>query len=157
MLVIYHSRTGNTETLAKAIAEGVRKEGIECVLKRVSDVKKEDFLEADGIIAGSPAYFGSMASELKKVFDEFVDIREEMEGKIGAAFATSGDKSGGKETTLLSIIQAMLIYGMIIVGDPMDATGHYGVSCTGRPSSRDLENARKLGKRVANLVKRLRA
>lgn len=51
----------------------------------------------------------------------------------------------------------MLIYGMIIVGDPMDATGHYGVSCTGRPSSRDLENARKLGKRVANLVKRLRA
>ena len=157
MLVIYHSRTGNTETLAKAIAEGVKKEGIECVLKRVSDVKREDFLEADGIIAGSPVYFGSMASELKKVFDEFVDIREEMEGKIGAAFATSGDKSGGKETTLLSIIQAMLIYGMIIVGDPMDATGHYGVSCTGRPSSRDLENARKLGKRVANLVKRLRA
>ena len=157
ILVVYYSRTGNTEMLARAIAEGVRKEGIECVLKRANDVKREDFLEADGIIAGSPVYFGSMASELKKVFDEFVDIREEMEDKIGAAFATSGDKSGGKETTLLSIIQAMLIYGMIIVGDPMDATGHYGVSCTGRPSSRDLENARKLGKRVANLVKRLRA
>ena len=157
ILVVYYSRTGNTEMLARAIAEGVKAEGIECVLKRASDVKREDFLEVDGIIAGSPVYFGSMASELKKVFDEFVDIREEMECKIGAAFATSGDKSGGKETTLLSIIQAMLIYGMIIVGDPMDATGHYGVSCTGRPSSRDLENARKLGKRVANLVKRLRA
>jgi len=157
VLVIYHSRTGNTEMLARAIAEGVRGEGVECVLKRASDVRREDFLEADGIIAGSPVYFGSMASELKKIFDEFVDIRKKMEDKVGAAFATSGDKSGGKETTLLSIIQAMLIYGMIIVGDPMDATGHYGVSCTGRPSSRDLENARKLGRRVANLVKRLRA
>lgn len=156
VLVIYHSRTGNTEKLAKAVVEGVKSEGVECVLKRANEVRREDFLEADGIIAGSPVYFGSMASELKKVFDDFVDIREEMEGKVGAAFATSGDDSGGKETTLLSIIQAMLIYGMIVVGDPMDATGHYGVSCKGKPSPKDLENAKKLGRRVANLVKRLR-
>lgn len=154
--MVYHSRTGNTETLARAIVKGVREEGVDCILKSADEVRKEDFLEADGIIAGSPVYFGGMASELKKVFDDFVDIREEMEGKIGAAFATSGDPSGGKETTLISIIQAMLIYGMIIVGDPMDATGHYGVSCVGKPSFRDMENAKKLGRRVASLVKRLR-
>ena len=156
VLVIYHSLTGNTEKLAKAVAEGVEKEGVECVIKRAREVKKEDFLSADAIIAGSPVYFGSMASDLKKVFEDFVDIRDEMEGKIGAAFATSADPSGGKETTILSILQAMLIYGMIVVGDPMLAGGHYGVACTGRPTKRDLDNAIKLGERVARLVKRLR-
>jgi NAD(P)H dehydrogenase (quinone) len=96
-----------------------------------------------------------MAAELKEVFDNFVNIRSRMGGKIGAAFATAGDPSGGKETTILSIIQAMLIYGMVIVGDPLDATGHYGVSCTGAPDRRTSGNAAKLGKRVALLARRL--
>ena len=55
----------------------------------------------------------------------------------------------------MSIIQAMLIYGMIIVGDPLDATGHYGVSCKGAPDQETKINAIKLGRRVANLVKTL--
>ncbi|MFH1336956.1 MAG: flavodoxin family protein, partial [Candidatus Zixiibacteriota bacterium] len=59
-------------------------------------------------------------------------------------------------TTIISIIQAMLIYGMIIVGDPMDATGHYGVSCIGAPDKETSENAMKMGKRVAELVKKLK-
>lgn len=156
VLVMYHSRTGNTEKLAEAVARGVEEEGVECILKRVEEVTREDFLEADAVVAGSPVYFGSMSSELKRVFDEFVDIREQMEDKIGAAFTTSGDESGGKETTILSILQAMLIYGMIIVGDPMEATGHYGVACKGKPKDRDLENARLLGRRVARVLKRLK-
>ena len=94
--------------------------------------------------------------QMKEVFDKFVGIRNQMGDKIGAAFATSGDQSGGKETTIFSIIQAMLIYGMIIVGDPLDATGHYGVSCTGAPDQKAVSNALKLGKRVALLVKKLR-
>jgi NAD(P)H dehydrogenase (quinone) len=57
---------------------------------------------------------------------------------------------------MISIIQAMLIYGMIVVGDPLDATGHYGVSCLGAPDAAASENGRKLGKRVASLVKKLR-
>ena len=76
--------------------------------------------------------------------------------KIGAAFVTAGDESGGKETTLMSIIQAFLIYGMIIVGDPLDATGHYGVACIGAPDKITLKNAIKLGRRVAILVKKLK-
>jgi NAD(P)H dehydrogenase (quinone) len=78
-----------------------------------------------------------------------------MENKVGAAFTTSGDPSGGKETTLLSIIQAMLIYGMIIVGDPLSATGHYGTACVGAPDSATREYGRQLGQRVAQLVKQL--
>jgi NAD(P)H dehydrogenase (quinone) len=115
-----------------------------------------DFLNSEGVIAGSPVYFGVMAAQLKKVFDDFVGIRKKMENKIGAVFATSGDSSGGKETTMMSIIQVLMIYGMIIVGDPLSATGHYGVSCVGSPDEKTETNGMMLGRRVAELVKRLK-
>lgn len=156
ILIMHYSRSGNTEKLAEAIAVGVREvEGVDCTVKAVVDVTQEEFEACDGLIAGSPVYFGSMAAEMKEAFDQFVSVRRSMEGKVGAAFATSGDPSGGKETTILSILQVMLIYGMVVVGDPMDATGHYGVSCVDAPDERTKTNAAKLGKRVATLVKRL--
>jgi NAD(P)H dehydrogenase (quinone) len=158
VLVMYYSRSGNTKRLAEELANGVKEvPGVSCLLKSTAEVTKDDFLSSDGVIAGSPVYFGGMAAELKEVFDKFVSVRKQMGDKIGAAFATSGDQSGGKETTMMSIIQAFLIYGMIIVGDPLDATGHYGVSCTGRPDEKTIENARKLGRRVALLVKILKS
>jgi len=158
VLVMYHSKTGHTKELAEEIARGVQEvEGVTCIMKTVSEISKDDFVASDGIIAGSPVYFGTMAAEMKAVFDKFVGIRKQMEDKIGAAFATSADPSGGKETTIMSIIQALLIYGMIIVGDPLDATGHYGVSCVGTPDKSTADNAAKLGKRVALLVKKLRS
>ena len=158
VLVLYHSRTGNTQKLAQEIVKGVQEvPDVECLLRSVSEVTEDEFLSSDGIIAGSPVYYGTMAAELKAVFDNFNHLRSRMENKIGAAFATSYDPSGGKETTIMSIFQAMLIYGMIIMGDPMDATGHYGVSCTGAPDERTARNAAKSGKRVATFVKRLQA
>lgn len=157
VLVMYYSKSGNTEKLAIEIAKGVKEvDGVECDMKPVAEIKKEDFLTSDGIIAGSPVYFGTMAAEVKEVFDKFVGIRNNMGDIIGAAFATGADPSGGKETTIISIIQAMLIYGMIVVGDPLDATGHYGVACTGAPNNETAINAAKLGRRVASLVKKLK-
>ena len=156
VLILYFSKGGNTKKLAEKIAQGVEEvEGVKALLKNSSDVTKDDFLDSDGVIAGSPVYFGVMAAELKKIFDEFIGVRKKMEGKVGAAFATSGDLTGGKETTMMSIIQVMLIYGMIIVGDPMSATGHYGVGCVGVPDEKTGENAIKLGRRVAELAKKL--
>jgi NAD(P)H dehydrogenase (quinone) len=158
ILVLYYSRSGNTKKLAEAIAKGVGEvEGASAVLRSASEVTKEDFLNSDGVIVGSPTYFGVMAAPLKEVLDRFVGIRKQMENKVGAAFATSADPSGGKETTMISILQALLIYGMIIVGDPLEATGHYGVACVGAPDAAAENNAAKLGRRVASLAKRLRA
>ncbi|HEY3275400.1 MAG TPA: NAD(P)H-dependent oxidoreductase [Syntrophorhabdaceae bacterium] len=157
VLVTYYTRSGNTKKLAEEVAQGVKEvKGVECIVKAAAEVTKEDFLAADGIIAGSPVYFGSMAAPLKDLFDRLVVVRKNMGDKVGAAFATGGDPTGGKETTLISIIQALLIYGMIIVGDPLDATGHYGVACTGSPDEKTAGNARKLGNRVATLVKKLK-
>jgi NAD(P)H dehydrogenase (quinone) len=156
VLIMYYSKTGNTQKLADAIAHGVRQvDGVTCVVKPVAEITTQDWLAADGIIAGSPVYAGSMAAEMKAIFDTFAGIWNHIENKIGAAFATGGVSSGGKETTLFSIIQAMLIYGMIVVGDPLEATGHYGVACVGAPDPETTSHAAKLGKRVAALVKQL--
>ena len=156
ILVMYHSRTGKTKALADAVARGVEEvEGMEARLKPAATVTADDFIAADGIIAGSPVYFGTMAAELKMVFEKLIAVRKAMGGKIGAAFTTSAFHTGGKETTLMTIIQAMLIYGMIVVGDPLDATGHYGAACSGSVDPDTEETARKLGKRVAELAKAL--
>jgi NAD(P)H dehydrogenase (quinone) len=156
VLVLYYSRSGNTQKMAEEIAKGVQQvEGVKCVMKSAQQVTNDDLVAAQGIIAGSPVYYGSMAAELKMVFDKSVGVRRQLENKVGAAFTTSGDPTGGKETTMLSIIQAMLISGMIVVGDPLDATGHYGTACCGKMSPTDRDNAAKLGKRVAALVKKI--
>ena len=157
VLVTYYTKSGNTRKLAEAVAEGIREvDGVERVLKPCAEVTREDFLSSGGIIAGSPVYFGTMAFPLKEMFDKFVGTRSQMGDKVGAAFATSGDASGGKETTMLSILQALLIYGMIVVGDPLEATGHYGVSCVGAPDPAACAQAAKLGRCVACLVKKLK-
>ena len=156
VLVLYFSKGGNTAKLAKKIAEGVEAGGVEAVVKTTDDVTKDDFLNAAGVIAGSPVYFGVMAADLKRIFDEFVSTRRKMENKVGAAFASGGHHTGGKETTMMSIIQCMMIYGMIIVGDPMDASGHYGVGCVGAPDQTAGDDGFKLGKRVAELCGKLK-
>jgi NAD(P)H dehydrogenase (quinone) len=153
ILVLYHSRTGNIQKLAEKIAEGVNSvDSFHALVKTPLDVTREDFLQSEGLIIGSPVYFGTMAAELKKVLDDFVDIRPKMENKLGAAFASSYHPTGGKETTILSILQAMLIYGMIVIGDPIKAGGHYGVASSGTPTASDLEDAFQLGQRLASLA-----
>jgi len=154
VLVLYYSKGGNTRRLAEAVAEGAGQvDGVQVLLRHTDEVSREDFVQSMAVIAGSPVYFGSMAAPLKKVLDDYVGVRRRMENKIGAAFATSGDPTGGKETTLMSILQALLIYGMVIVGDPLSATGHYGVACVGAPDSGTIENAKKMGRRVSELAK----
>lgn len=157
VLVLYYSRSGRTKALAEEVLKGVQKvDGVNGTLKSVDEVTPEDFTNSDGIIAGSPVYFGTMAAELKSVFDRFVGVRKKMENKVGAAFATSGHPNGGKETTIFSIIQAFLIYGMIIVGDPMKASGHYGVAHSGNLDEVTKSDADKLGQRVAEVVKKMK-
>jgi len=157
VLVLYYSKSGNTKKLAEEVARGAEAGGAEAVLRSTDEVTKDDFLEADGVIAGSPVYFGVMAWPLKKVFDDFVGVRRKMENKVGAAFATGGHPSGGKETTIFSILECMLIYGMIVVGDPMSASGHYGAAAVGTPDEQALDYGFKTGKRVAELCGRLAA
>lgn len=155
VLVVYDSRTGNTEQMACAVAEGAKEAGAEVEVRKVDDIKLSDLEGADGIILGSPTHFGTMSDKMKKLIGESVHIRGKLEKKVGAAFTSTSFTHGGGETTLFSLIQAMLIHGMIIIGDPMEATGHYGAIAVRSPNKKAKDTCRKLGKRVGELVKKL--
>jgi NAD(P)H dehydrogenase (quinone) len=155
VLIVYDSRSGNTEKAAFLVAEGVKKvKNVDCVVKRVDDVSLDDLLSADGIVIGSPTYYGGMSSKIKALIDKSVEIHGKLEGKVGAAFTTSGGTATGAETTLLSIVQALLIHGMIIKGNPEDK--HYGLAIVGAPESEeDKEVCRKFGFAIANLTSKI--
>jgi NAD(P)H dehydrogenase (quinone) len=153
VLIIYHTRSGNTEKLAKIIEEGIKSEGVETVLKKVQEVEPKEMIEYDGIIIGSPVYYGTMASEIKKLFDDSVKFHGSLDGKAGAAFSSSANIAGGNETTILDILAAMLIHGMIIQGDPKG--DHYGSVSISTPDERTKLNAVRQGQRIAKLVKQV--
>lgn len=154
ILVVYDSKTGNTEEMAFAVADGVKETGgVDVVVKKVDETTNEDLLQTDGIIVGSPTYYGQMSGRVKSMFDESVEIHGKLDGKVGAAFTSSGGVACGAETTIISILEAMLIHGMIIKGTAR--TGHYGAAAVGKPKERDIERCRVLGKMVASLVLKL--
>jgi NAD(P)H dehydrogenase (quinone) len=154
ILVIFDSKTGNTETMALAVAKGAEMAGdLEVTVKKAEETKNSDLLAADGIIMGSPTYFGQMSAKLKAVIDESEKVHKDLTGKVGGAFTSSGGTASGGETTLLSIVQAMLIHGMIVQGRADDK--HYGVAVMGAPKKRDLAECETLGRNVALLVKKL--
>ncbi len=74
----------------------------------------EYLLNADGIVIGSPTYYGGVAWPIKKLIDETIEYHGQLEGKVGGAFSSSSNIGGGNETTILSLLQAFLIHGMII-------------------------------------------
>jgi NAD(P)H dehydrogenase (quinone) len=154
LIVVYYSRGGNTKKMAELIAQGIAGQGAQAVLKDVLEVKAEELLEYDGIIVGSPVYYGSMSAEIKRLFDDSVKFHGKLDGRIGAAFASSANIAGGNETTILDILNAMLIHGMIIQGDPQG--DHYGPVAIGAPDSRSQKECLRLGTRIAALAKKLK-
>ncbi|MDD5045029.1 MAG: flavodoxin domain-containing protein [Candidatus Omnitrophica bacterium] len=154
ILVIYYSASGNTKAMAVKVADGVKREKVDVDLKSVEAVKPEDLLNYDGIIIGSPTYYGTMSYQIKKLLDESVKFHGKLDGKIGAAFSSSANIAGGNETTVLDILNAMLIHGMIIQGDPKG--DHYGPVAIGAPDGRSSSECERLGVRVAGLVKRIK-
>jgi len=154
ILVVYDSKGGSTEKMAFAVAKGAEAEGAQVAVKRAENVQLEDFKDADGVVMGSPTYFGQMSSNLKHAIDDSIQVHTKLTGKVGAAFTSSGGTASGAETTLLSILQAMLIHGMIIQGNAEDQ--HYGVAAKGKPKPSDLRACEELGIRVAQLVNQLR-
>jgi NAD(P)H dehydrogenase (quinone) len=153
ILVLYYSRTGNTEKMAHAAAEGARAAGAEVAIAKAEGFGAERLRDFDGLVIGSPTYYGTMAWELKKVFDDSVKLHGALEGKAGGAFTSSANIGGGNETAILDILQAMLIHGMVVQGTH---TGdHYGPVAVGEPDARATEQCKALGRRVARLAEAL--
>ena len=152
-LVVYYSKSGNTKQMAGIIAEAMNSAALETECKSVDETTIEDLLAADAIVVGSPTYYGLMSFEIKRLFDESVSKHGQLDGKVGAAFSSSANVGGGNETTVMAILQMMLIHGMIIQGN---AKGdHYGPVSIGRPDARVQSQCKRHGQRVAELVKKL--
>lgn len=164
VLLLFDSRGGLTEQLAQAVAEGVRSvAGAQLTIRRLEDASPEDLKQADAVIVGSPNWSG-ITGKLKAWFDQTGDLWEtgELAGKVGAAFATGWSPSGGLEATLLQILHLLLAHGMVVVGLPwserMRVSGsYYGATAVGQVSEDDRAQARELGRRVAELARRLAA
>lgn len=153
ILIIYYTRSGNTRKMAELIAEGVKKESLIAEVKPAGEAHADDLVKFEGVIIGSPTYYGTMSAEIKKLFDDSVKFHGKLDGKIGAAFASSANIGGGNETTILDILNAMLIHGMIIQGDPQG--DHYGPVSIGVPDARVEKQCVRFGQRIAQLVKKV--
>ena len=149
-LVIFYSRTGNTKEMAEIIAASMNESGLPTECKPVENVKPKDLLAFDAIVIGSPTYYGHMAAQIKQLFDDLVSTHGSLDGKIGAAFSSAANIGGGNETTVMGIIEAMLISGLIVQGDPLG--DHYGPVSIGKPDHRVINQCKRRGKRIADLT-----
>ena len=152
-IVVYYSRSGNTKKMAEIIAKAMNESDLPTEYKSVDKVKPEDLLGFDAIVVGSPTYYGHMASPLKQLFDELVSSHGQLDGKVGAAFTSAANIGGGNETTIMGIIEAMLISGMVVQGDPEG--DHYGPVSIGKPDQRVERQCARRGRRIAELTRKL--
>lgn len=153
ILVGYYSRSGNTRKMAEAVAKGVKQADVDVDLKDVTTVNVDDLLLYDAFIFGSPTYYGLMAAEMKKLLDDSIKYHGKLAGRIAGAFTSAGGIGGGAETTVLSILEALLIHGMIIVGEA--GNFHYGPVAIGKPDEKTLTACTKYGTKISELAKRI--
>ncbi|MBN2180632.1 MAG: flavodoxin family protein [Sedimentisphaerales bacterium] len=154
-IVIYYSRSGNTKEMAEIIAKAMNEADLPTECKSVSDVTPVDVFSYDAIVIGSPTYYGQMAGPIKSLIDDLVSRHGQLDGKIGAAFSSSANIGGGNETTIMGIIEAMLISGMIVQGDPQG--DHYGPVSIGKPDKRVEKQCTRRGCRIAELTNKLKS
>jgi NAD(P)H dehydrogenase (quinone) len=152
-IVIYYSRSGNTQQMAEVIAKAMNDAGLNTKCKPVGEVSLEQLLAADAIVVGSPTYYGHMAAPIKEMFDNAVSQHGRLDGKVGGAFSSAANIGGGNETTIMGIIEAMLINGMVVQGDPQG--DHYGPVSIGKPDERVLSQCKRRGQRTAELTNKL--
>jgi NAD(P)H dehydrogenase (quinone) len=196
ILVVYYSRFGAVKLLAERIAEGARREGgVEVSLLEVEDLpvgavrpgereadmamRRATYVNrlraADAVVVGAPAYFGTMASPVKRLFEDCAaavfpnDLTRPWRAhifrdKVGAAFTASGTPHGGNELALQSILTMMMHLGMFLVtpgqGQPIlenddapyGATTISGAEGDRPPTEAEQNAARDLGQRVAQVT-----
>jgi NAD(P)H dehydrogenase (quinone) len=194
VLVLYYSAYGHIEKMAEAVAEGARETGAIVDIKRVPETVPLDIAQAshfkldqaapvatiagladyDAIIVGTGTRFGRLSSQMASFLDQAGGLwaRGALNGKVGAAFSSTGTQHGGQETTLFSLISNLLHFGLIIVGLPYSFQGQmrldeitggspYGATTIAatdgsrQPSENELAGARFQGRHVAEIATKL--
>jgi multimeric flavodoxin WrbA len=151
VLILYYSRTGNVEALAKAIASGVESViGASAELRRVDFATVDDLISCDAVAIGSPNYFGYMAGLLKDFFDRAWGIREKVSNKLAVAFACGGSTS---KSALLSIEGIFSAFRFEKISEGIA----WGLRDRGSPKEQDLSECKALGKALAEATLKKKA
>lgn len=192
ILIVYDSASGHTQSMARRVARGVESvTQCEARVRSVAPVgptseerspevpdagapfaELNDLCDCDGLILGTPTYFGNMSASLKFFIDSTTSLwfGGKLAGKPAAVFTSTGSLHGGQESTLLSMMQPLLHHGMLITGLPytlpelsntQSGGTPYGASHhAGADSERELDRTEAalcsaLGERVASIAKAL--
>lgn len=194
VLVLYYSSYGHIEKVAEAVAEGARSAGALVDVKRVPETVPLEIAKSshfkldqpapvadiaelehyDAIVIGTGTRFGRLSSQMAAFLDQAGGLwmKGALNGKVGAAFASSATQHGGQEATLFSLIANLLHFGMTIVGlpyshqsqmtigeivggAPYGATTITGGDGSRQPSEIELAGARHQGELVAKTAAKL--
>lgn len=157
VLLVYFSHGGNTRVMADALKAAVEAGGVEVDIKKVADTDPASMRDYDGVLMGSPCYFGIMAADMKSFIDRSIVLfgKGELVGKPAGVFASTGGIGGGGELTMISMIAGLMIHGMVVQGSRKG--GHFGPLSIGAPDERVLGELELYGAQFAGLVKKLAA
>ncbi len=121
-MIIYHSQTGRTQALAKAVLAGAKEEGtVSVTLKTAADANLDDLLNADGLLFGTPENFGYMSGALKDFFDRSYYPAEPYQINLPyALFISAGNDGTGAVRAIEPITRG---YPLRKVAEPIIAKG----------------------------------
>ena len=151
--VIYDSSGNNTKKMAEIVFDEFKNRNVGCEMYHVKDFPLNRLPDFDGFFIGTPNYFGGMTALMKKFFDDSIKFFRALDGKVGAAFCSTGVIGGGGETVIMDVIKALLIHGMVIQGSP--GGGHFGVLSIGKPDERVEKELRDSVRRFIGLLNRV--
>ena len=141
LLIIYHSQSGNTEAMAKAVYEGALSSGATVSLKKAAEATSNDLLDCDAVILGTPNYFSYMAGAMKDFFDRSLHtVRDKVDNKPYATFSSAGGGGKGALDSVDGICHSLKL-----------KKAFDSIVAIGKPSSEVLEECKELGRKVAQL------
>ena len=141
ILIVYHSQSGNTAILAKAVKQGAAAAGAQVILRKAADATLADLLSSDGYCFGTPDYFSYMAGALKDFFDRTCYPSE---GKItGRPYVCFVSHGGGGEA-VRSLRRMGKRFKLKLAAKPLLVEG--------KPSKAALAKACALGRKLAEAV-----
>ncbi|MEL7366540.1 MAG: NAD(P)H:quinone oxidoreductase [Pseudomonadota bacterium] len=184
IVVLYYSRHGTTQALARQIARGIESQAnCEAVLRTVAELEGDhqpsdpiiaidELKQSDGLAMGSPVWFGNMAAPLKHFWDKTTSVwlSGDLIDKPACLFSSSSTLHGGQETTLQSMMLPLLHHGMMILGIPYSEPKLHSTQTGGTPygatsvahhhgtslSADEIELAQQLGRRLAQTALKMK-
>ena len=142
LLIVFHSKTGNTRQLADAVIDGASSDdvgGVAVRVLRAADAGPEDLLWADGLLLGTPENFGYLSGALKDFLDRtFYEVEGKLTPLPYAMFVSAGNDGTGAVRAMERIANG---YPFLAVQAPLIARG--------TPTPEDFDSCRELGQAMA--------